>query len=193
MKLVLFGIVAVAVVWVLIVALNPWALHIGGRSTPLLYWHGTGTVRVEGRQDVSAVCVVLAGKADAARRRPSRGQDLERGSQGHRLAMPRAGVGRADGPERHDVRRIPDQRPDSLLRLPAFWSGESRSQINYQNRGFFDVAGTWHGPDLVMDRPDEQGIKLNTGPFIDHATVTLHWASYDEFESTCRKGSPAAR
>ncbi len=31
-------------VWVLTAALNPWALHIGGRSTPLLYWHGSGTV-----------------------------------------------------------------------------------------------------------------------------------------------------
>jgi hypothetical protein len=45
-----------------------------------------------------------------------------------------------------------------------------------------------------MDRPNEQGIKLNTGPFIDHATVTLHWASYDEFETVCRtEGGGAAR
>src|SRR6201989_1181059 len=42
MKLVLFSLIAVAGMWVLIVALNPWALHIGGRSTPLLYWHGAG-------------------------------------------------------------------------------------------------------------------------------------------------------
>jgi hypothetical protein len=65
-------------------------------------------------------------------------------------------------------------------------------QFNYPNRGFFDVAGTWHGPQLVMDRPNEQGLKLNTGPFIDHATVTLHWASYDEFETACRNTASAA-
>ena len=59
-------------------------------------------------------------------------------------------------------------------------------QINYQNRGFFDVAGTWHGPDLVLDRPSQQGIKLKSGPFIDNATVTLRWSSYSEFESACR-------
>ena len=33
-----------------------------------------------------------------------------------------------------------------------------------------------------MDRPNEQGIKFNTGPFIDNATVTLHYAPYAEFE-----------
>ena len=37
-------VVGLFLAWALIVALNPWALHIGGRSTPLLYWHGTGTV-----------------------------------------------------------------------------------------------------------------------------------------------------
>ncbi len=37
-------IAGLAFMWVVIIALNPWALHIGQRSTPLLYWHGTGTV-----------------------------------------------------------------------------------------------------------------------------------------------------
>ena len=46
-KLVLFGILATAGIWVLMVVLNPWALHMGGRSTPLLYWHGTGTVHAK--------------------------------------------------------------------------------------------------------------------------------------------------
>ena len=40
----MMAIVLCAAFYGLIVALNPWALHIGGRSTPLLYWHGTGTV-----------------------------------------------------------------------------------------------------------------------------------------------------
>ena len=39
-KLVLMAVAAVTFVWGVTVALNPWALHIGGRSTPLLYWHG---------------------------------------------------------------------------------------------------------------------------------------------------------
>lgn len=57
--------------------------------------------------------------------------------------------------------------------------------INPPNRGFFDVAGTWHNGELVMDRPNEQGIRMKSGPFIDNATVTLQWASYDEFAAAC--------
>jgi len=57
--------------------------------------------------------------------------------------------------------------------------------INYQHRGFFDLAGTWHGQELVLDRSNEQGIRLNTGPFIDNATATLYWSSYADFESAC--------
>jgi hypothetical protein len=58
--------------------------------------------------------------------------------------------------------------------------------INYQKRGFFDVAGAFRGPDLVMDSPGEQGIPFNSGLFIDHATTTLRWAEYEEFEAACR-------
>jgi hypothetical protein len=62
--------------------------------------------------------------------------------------------------------------------------------INYQNRGFFDLAGQWQGRDLVLTRPNEQGIRFNTGPFLDHATATLRWSSYQEFEAACRSPQP---
>ena len=44
-RLVLTLVAGLVFMWVVVVALNPWALHIGGRATPLLYWHGVGTVR----------------------------------------------------------------------------------------------------------------------------------------------------
>lgn len=53
-------------------------------------------------------------------------------------------------------------------------------------RGFFDVAGEFRGPDLVMNSSNEQGILFNSGLFIDQATVTLRWAEYAEFEAACR-------
>ncbi|HYL93952.1 MAG TPA: hypothetical protein VEW69_12445, partial [Alphaproteobacteria bacterium] len=31
-----------------VVALNPWSLHIGGRWTPLLYWSGSGNLITKG-------------------------------------------------------------------------------------------------------------------------------------------------
>jgi hypothetical protein len=58
--------------------------------------------------------------------------------------------------------------------------------INPQFRGFFDVAGQFQGPDLVMNWANEQGIRFNTGPFIDSATVTLRWREREEFEAACR-------
>lgn len=61
--------------------------------------------------------------------------------------------------------------------------------INYQRRGFFDVAGEFKGGDLVMDRPGEQGIPFASGMLIDHATVTLRWGSYEEFEAACKGGT----
>ena len=54
------------------------------------------------------------------------------------------------------------------------------------SRGFFDLAGTFHGQELVFDRPNEQGIPFDTSLFIDNATATLHWSSYEEFEAECR-------
>jgi hypothetical protein len=34
--LIVWALVACAAAWALLVVLNPWALHIGGRSTPML-------------------------------------------------------------------------------------------------------------------------------------------------------------
>jgi len=41
-KLVLVAILCGAVFYAVVVALDPWALHLGGRSTPLLTWQGSG-------------------------------------------------------------------------------------------------------------------------------------------------------
>jgi hypothetical protein len=60
-------------------------------------------------------------------------------------------------------------------------------------RGFFDVAGAFRGPDLVLDSPNEQGIPFKSGMFIDHATVTLRWAEYGEFEAACRGAGSKGR
>src|ERR1700730_17048852 len=47
-KLFLFALAAGAFFYALMAAMNPWALHIGGRSTPFLYWHGAGTLLSKG-------------------------------------------------------------------------------------------------------------------------------------------------
>ena len=34
--------------------------------------------------------------------------------------------------------------------------------------------------------PTSRGSPFQSGLLIDHATVTLHWAGYEEFEAACR-------
>jgi len=36
---------AILLVFVVYVVLNPWALHIGGRWTPAMAWHGVGKLQ----------------------------------------------------------------------------------------------------------------------------------------------------
>jgi hypothetical protein len=184
-KLFVWSVVAVAFVWALTVLLNPWALHIGGRSTPLLYWHGTGTVLSKdgrtyplyvsfwpgrpqgfhggGRREGKIVSAHLSGESWLC---------IAPGSV-ERMQISGTMYGGYTSSENSlfDFRLLEWRKPFS---------------INPQKRGFFDVAGTWHGSDLVMDRHDEQGTRFNSGLFIDHATVTLHYATYAEFEAACR-------
>lgn len=186
-KMVLFAIAALAFMWVVMVALNPWALHIGGRSTPLLYWHGTGLLQSKDGKTYPLYVSWWPG-------RPMRHSGGRR--EGKIWSADLKGTGwlclASGSVERMDVSgTMYGGYTTSDQSLFDFRLLEWRKpfSINYQHRGFFDVAGNWHGPLLVLDRPNEQGIKLNTGPLIDNATVTLHWASYSEFETACRNAA----
>ena len=184
-KLLLFAMGAVAFAWVLLVAMNPWALHIGQRSTPLLFWHGSGTLLAKDGKTYPLYVSFW----------PGRPQGFHGGGrrEGKRVSAHLTGTGWLCIAH-NTIQRLElsgtmyggyTSDADSLLDFRLLeW--RKPLAINYQHRGFFDVAGTWHGPELVMDRPNEQGIKFNTGPFIDNATVTLRWARYEEFEAACR-------
>ena len=192
-KVVLVLLAGAAFVWVVTVALNPWALHIGGRSTPLLYWHGLGTV-VSKDGKTHPVYVGFS---------PGRPQGFHGGGrrEGKIVSAHLIGTGwlcvAPGSVERMQLSGTMyggyTSDSDSLLDFRLLeW--RRAFAINYQHRGFFDVAGTWHGQELVMDRPNEQGIPFKSGLFIDNATVTLHWASYEEFEAACREaGSQGGR
>ncbi len=190
MKLVLFSIAACAFFWVILVALNPWALHIGGRSTPLLYWHGSGTLVSKDGKSYPLYVSFWPGKPGkhGGGRREGKIWSADLKGTGWLCVAP-------GSVERMDMSGTMyggyTSSENSLFDF-RFLEWQKPFQINYHNRGYFDVAGGWHGPLLVMDRPNEQGIKLNTGPFIDNATVTLHWASYEEFEAACRNKASGA-
>jgi hypothetical protein len=183
-KLIVWGLAACAFVWAVLVLLNPWALHIGGHSTPLLYWHGMGTVVSKDGKTYPFYVSFFPGRP--------RGMHSGGRREGKIVSARLQGTGwLCVAPGNIERMKLSGTMyggytsdRDSLLDFRLLeW--RKPFSINPPNRGFFDVAGTWHGSDLVMDRPNEQGIRLNSGPFIDHATVTLRWASYEEFEAEC--------
>jgi hypothetical protein len=191
MKLVLFGVAAAAFFWLLIVMLNPWALHIGGRSTPLLYWHGSGTVVSQDGKTYPLYVSFWPGKPSGFHgggRREGQRKSADLSGSGWLCIAPGTVQRMEISGDMYGGYRSAD---DSLIDFRILEWRKS-FQINPQHRGFFDVAGKWRGPDLVMDRPGQQGIRFQSGLFIDNATVTLHWSTYEDFESACHNMSSAA-
>jgi hypothetical protein len=183
-KLLLLIVAGLAFMWVLIVALNPWALHIGGRSTPLLYWHGAGVVLAKGGKKFPMYVWFSPGRPggfSAGGRREGKRVSAQLQGDGWLCIAPgtvqRMNLGGTMyGGYTSDA--------DSLLTFRVIeW--RKPFAINYQHRGFFDLAGRWRGAELVMDSPNEQGVPFKSGLFIDSAVVTLRWASYEEFQSVC--------
>ncbi len=183
-KLLLGAVAAMAFVWLLTVVLNPWALHIGGRSTPLLYWHGSGKLLSKDGKTYPLYISFWPGRPmrNSSGRREGKGWSAHLSGTGYLCVAP----GQIEKMQMSGT--MYGGYSDSKDSLFDFRLLEWRKpfSINYQNRGYFDMAGMWHGQDLVMDRPNEQGIKLNTGPFIDHATVTLRWSDYYQFQMACK-------
>ena len=184
-KVVLILLAAVIFFWVLLAALNPWALHIGGRSTPLLYWHGAGTVL---SKDGKAYPLYVTFYPARSRGFHGGGRREGKTVSGHLEGD--AWLCIAPGaPQRMKLSGTIYGRyatTDGSLIDFRLLEWRKAFSIDPPHRGFFDLAGQFHGGDLVMDRPGEQGIRLQSGPFIDDATATLRWASRDEFEAACR-------
>ncbi len=192
-KLVMLALVGLAFVWVFTAALNPWALHIGGRSTPLLYWHGAGTVLSEDGKAYPVYLWFSPGRPKGFRGGGRReGKTVSAQLQGTAWLCTAPGVS-----QRMNLSGTMYggySSSDNSLFDFRFLEWKKAFSINYQRRGFFDLAGQWRGPELVMDRPGEQGIPLQSGPFIHHATATLRWATREEFDAACRNvGSSPGR
>ncbi len=178
------GAAITAFVWLLLVVMNPWALHIGGHTTPLLYWHGTGRVVAK---DGKSYPLYLTFFPDRPRRRfgarrEGKGWNANLTGAAWLCAVP-------GHPQKMQVSGTMYggyTSTDNALMDFRILEWRKPFRINYQKRGFFDVAGMFQGPELVLNRPNEQGIRMQTGPYIDNATAQLHWASYSEFEAACR-------
>ncbi|KAA6457225.1 hypothetical protein DYQ86_23115 [Acidobacteria bacterium AB60] len=184
-KFVLFALAACLFMMAIIVALNPWALHIGGQTTPLLTWQGVGTVRAEDGRTYPLYLSFSPG-------RPA-GMHLTSRREGKRKSADLDGRGwLCLAPGVTERLKLSGTMYGGYLNtddsLFDFRLLEAKQLVTLSPRlgGFFDLAGTFQGSALALTRPGEQGIRFDSGVFIHHATATLRPGSYEDFEAACR-------
>jgi hypothetical protein len=187
-KLIVLPILMGAVVCVVIAVLNPWALHMGGRATPLMYWQGTGTVVSKDGKTYPLYVFFLPGTGASRLHR-----------EGLRPNSGLQGTGElCTGPGQTQMLKLSgtmyggySSTEGSLMDFRLF---EWKIFDPQMRKGYFDLAGNWRGGELVMDRPLSQSRVFLSGVRIQDATATLRWGTKDEFEAACRgMGSGAGR
>lgn len=181
-RLLLVGVFGVALLYGVLAITDPWSFHIGGRWTPFLTWHGYGELLTEGGVQYPLYVSFF----------PS-----SHFSQLHREGLrPTGGL---QGSGWLCTSRGVTQRLELSGTIYGGWRSTDGSLLTFrllerqilnvgQGQGFFDLAGRWQGPKLVMDeRGDhgEIGEPFRSGLRIDHASVTLDWGSYSEFKAAC--------
>jgi hypothetical protein len=184
-KLFLVAILCGAVFYAVVVVLDPWSLHIGGRWTPLLTWQGSGKLHTKGGSEYPLYVYFY----------PS--------SHFSRLHMdglrPTGGV---QGSAWLCTSRGETERLTLSGTIYGGWRSTEGSLIEFrllepkiidvgQRQGYFDLIGKWHGPELVMDDRGNGDNRFRSGLRIEHASVTLDWGSYSDFKAVCA-GAPSA-
>jgi len=183
-------IVCLLVVYAVVVLLDPWALHIGERWTPLLYWTGTG--KLVTKSGTYPVIITLFPSSHSSRLR-FEGLRPTGGIQGNGLLCTSRGVtqyldlsGTMYGGWR--------STDGALMSLRILERRTARdSLLGTTTRGYFDLFGYWHGPQVSLDDRGAWSKAFRSGLRIEHASVTLSWGSKADFDAACNTMSnPAA-
>jgi len=176
----LFGLLAlgVGVVYGVAALTSPWAFHIGGRSTPLLYWSGSGQLVTKTR---TYPLYLYFFPASHSSRLQLDGLRPTGGLQGSGSLCTAPGVilplklsGTIYGGWRSTEGSLMTFR---LLDRKIFDVG--------QRQGYFDLYGRWQGQQLVMSDRGRYAGTFRSGLRIERACVTLDWASYADFKAAC--------
>ncbi len=176
-------------VYAVVAVLDPWAVHIGGRWTPLLFWQGSGKLVTKG--GIEYPLYVSFYPSSHFSRLHRDGQRPTGGLQGSAWLCTSRGV---------------TQRLTLSGTIYGGWRSTEGSLMAFrllepkvidvgQRQGYFDLAGRWRGPQLVMDDRGSLGSTFRSGLKIEHASVTLDWGSYSDFEAVCANAAtlPAPR
>jgi hypothetical protein len=168
-----------ALLYAVVVLTGPWAVHIGGRWTPLLTWQGSGKLLTKGGGEYP-LYVSFYPSAHSSQLRMD-GQRPTGGLQGWAWLCTSRGV---------------TQRLELSGTIYGAWRSTEGSLMAFrllepkvidvgQGQGYFDLVGRWHGPELVMDDRGSTGSRFRSGLKIEHASVALDWGSYSDFKAVC--------
>ena len=169
---------ATAVVYAVAAITSPWAFHMGGRWTPLLYWSGRGRLVTK---NGSYPLFVYFFPSSHFSRLTVDGLRPAGGLQGAGWLCTSSGMKQylhLDG-------TIYGDWQSAEKNLIAFRLNERKYLDTGQQQGFFDLYGHWNGPELVMDERDHIGGKFRSGLNVENASVTLEWGSYSDFNKQC--------
>jgi hypothetical protein len=157
---------------------SPWAFHIGGRSTPLLYWSGYG--KLVTKSGTYPLYVLFYPSAHFSKLHID-GLRPTGGLKGTASLCAAPGV------------------VENLTLSGTIYGGWASTQdalmqfrlLDYkifdvgQRQGYFDLYGRWRGSELVMDDRGESSGKFRSGLKIDHASVTFDYGSLSDFKKAC--------
>lgn len=178
------GVACLALLYVGVVLIAPWSLHIGRRWTPFLTWHGYGQLHTKDGGEYPLYVSFY----------PS----SHFGSSGLRLNGLRS-TGGLQGSGWICTSRGAAQYLDLSGTIYGGWRSTDNSLMEFRLHehrivdtggywGFFDLRGRWHGPELVMnERGDhgEVGAPFRSGLRVDYASVAFGWGSYSQFKAAC--------
>ena len=162
-----------------VVALDPWALHVGGRWTPLLIWEGSGKLHT--KSGVEYPLYVSFYPSSHFSHLHLDGLRPTGGVQGSGWLCTSRGV---------------TQRLQLAGTIYGAWRTTDGSLMDFrllepkiidvgQGRGYFDLIGYWHGPQLVMDSRSNVATTFRSGLKIEHPSVSLEWSTYSDFKAAC--------
>lgn len=178
-KIILLLVLMGAVTYGVVAGLNPWAMHIGGRWTPFLMWHGSGKLLTKSGAEYPLY--VSFYPSSHFSRLQMDGLRPTGGVQGSAWLCTAPGEiqylklgGTIYGGWRSTEGSLMDFR---LLEQKIIDVG--------QRQGYFDLYGKWQGQQLVMDARTSVATQFRSGLKIEHPSVTLDWGSYSDFKSVC--------
>ena len=169
-----------------IVLLNPWAIHMGNRWTPLLFWIGTGKLVTS--DGAYPLLVTLSPSSHGSKLR----------LDGLRPTGGVSGWGWLCTPQGTKTLRVYGtiyeawrSTDGALMQLRLLERIQNFPMV--RDGGYFDLLGRWQGSQLVMDDRRHWSAPFQSGLSIKHASVTLRPGSKSEFNSDCAATSGVAQ